>query len=187
MPDAGTGLAFYDAGKVRQIATNLFYGWGYNFYRAENQLRADDQLVRTKAAWLLGTAMTSVVAAETGYRRDFLPPPSRAKPFPDAAAVASAQRLERLAKGIGALEGAIQQQPAPENDRMTQRYRQEAATLKVLIEYDEELVGQCELLRSMVDQQSGTAILEKMAELEGGLEAIRESLLKRDAVLHGRG
>ena len=46
---------FYDAGLLRQIATNLFYGWGYNFYRVENQLRADDQLVRTKAASLLGT------------------------------------------------------------------------------------------------------------------------------------
>lgn len=184
---ANAGMGFYDAGALRQIATNLFYGWGYNFYRAENQLRSDDQLVRSKAAWLLGIAMASVVAAEGEYRREFLPPPSRAKPFPDASAVASAQRLERLAKGIGALEGAIQQQPVPENDRMTQRFRQEAATLKVLMERDEQLVGQCELLRSMVDQQTGMAILEKMADLESGLDAIRGSLMKRDAVLHGRG
>ena len=40
--------SFYDAGTLRQIATNLFHGWGYNFYRAENQLRADDQLVRAR-------------------------------------------------------------------------------------------------------------------------------------------
>jgi hypothetical protein len=37
---------FYDAGALRQVATNLLYGWGYNFYRIENQLRADDRLVR---------------------------------------------------------------------------------------------------------------------------------------------
>ena len=55
MADSG----FYDAGLLRQLATNLFYGWGYNFYRLENQLRADDQLVRTKAASLLGMAMTN--------------------------------------------------------------------------------------------------------------------------------
>ncbi|HEV2350703.1 MAG TPA: hypothetical protein VG028_12745 [Terriglobia bacterium] len=175
--------SFYDAGFLRQVATNLFYGWGYNFYRTENQLRADDQLVRSKAAGLLGIAMTSVGDAESEYRREFLPPPSRAKPFPDAAAVASAQHLERLAKGIGALEALIQQQPVPENDRMTQRYRQEAATLKNLIQFDEMLVGQCELMRSMVDAQKGAAILGKMADLEGGLEAIRATLQKREAVL----
>ena len=43
---------FYDVGPLRQVAINLFYGWGYNFYREENQLRADDQLIRSKAAWL---------------------------------------------------------------------------------------------------------------------------------------
>ena len=58
--------------------------------------------------------MASVEAAESAYRREFLPAPSRCKPFPDAAAVASAQRLERLARGIGALEASIQQQPVPE-------------------------------------------------------------------------
>jgi hypothetical protein len=174
---------FYDAGLLRQVATNLFYGWGYNFYRVENQLRADDQLVRSKAAGLLGIAMASVGDAETEYRRVYLPPPSRQKPFPDAAAVAAAQRLERLAQGIGALEALIQQQPVPENDRVTQRYRQEAPTLKTLIHYDEQLVGQCDLLRSMVDKQDGAAILAKLPDLEAGLEAIRSTLQSREAVL----
>lgn len=177
---------FYDAGALRQIATNLFYGWGYNFYRQENQLRADDQLIRTKATWLLGMAMTSVCAAETEYRREFLPPPSRAKPFPDAGAVASAQNLERLARDIGALEALIQQQPVPENDRMTQRYRLEAPTLKNLIGFDEQLVGQCELLRSMLSSQKGESILKNLPDLETGLAAIRETLRNREAVLHNR-
>lgn len=177
---------FYDAGALRKVATNLFYGWGYNFYRVENQLRADDQLVRAKASWLLGIAMESVVEAEAAYRREFLPPPSREKPYPDAAAVATVQRLERLARGIGALEAAIQQQPVPENDRMTQRYRQEAPTLQALIRCDEQLVGQCDLLRSMVVSQDGAAILEKATELEGGLDAIRATLREREAALFGR-
>lgn len=180
------GLDFYDAGTLRQIATNLFYGWGYNFYRLENQLRADDQLVRTKAAWLLGNAMASICTAETEFRREFLPPPTRAKPFPDAESVASAQRLEKLARDIGALEAFIQQQPVPENDRMTQRYRKEAPTLKTLIGVDEQLVGQCELLRTTVNGQSGSAILKSLPELQTGLEAIRATLHSREAVLHDR-
>lgn len=177
------GNSFYDAGVLRQIATNLFYGWGYNFYRKENQLRADDQMIRSKAASLLGEAMISVSSAESEYRRAYLPPPTRAKPFPDAEAVASAQKLERLAKAIGAVEAALQQQPVPENDRMTQRYRQEAPTLAKLIEHDERLVGQCELLRQAVSGPDGLAILKSLADLEAGLNAIRATLHDRQAVL----
>jgi hypothetical protein len=177
---------FYDAGALRKIATNLFYGWGYNFYRVENQLRADDQLIRSKAASLLGYAVASVAAAEAAYRREFLPAPTRAKPFPDAAAVEAAQRLERLARAIGALEAAIQHQPVPENDRMTQRYRQEAATLASLMEQDERLVGQCEMARSMVDGQGGAAVLKILPDLEAGLEAIHTTLRKREAILLDR-
>ncbi len=181
-----SSFGFYDAGELRQIATNLFYGWGYNFYRVENQLRADDQLVRSKAASLLGIATASVITAETEYRREFLPAPSRAKPFPDAAAVTAAQRLERLARGIGALEASIQQQPVPENDRMTQRYRQEAPTLKTLLGFDEQLVGQCELLRSMVANQNAATILERLNGLGTGLTAIQATLQSRQAVLLDR-
>jgi hypothetical protein len=177
------GFGFYDADPLRQVAINLFHGWGYNFYRVENQLRADDQLVRSKAAWLLGIAMAGVGTAETEYRREFLPPPSRKKPFPDPVAIAAAQRLEALAREIGALEALIQQQPVPENDRMTQRYRQEAPTLQTLIHYDEQLVGQCDLLRAMVDRLDGAAILLKLPDLQSGLEAIRATLHAREAVL----
>ena len=123
------GAGFYEVGPLRRVAINLFYGWGYNFYRKENQLRADDQLVRAKAAWLLGQAVVAVHAAESAYRREALPPPSRANPYPDPAARAGAQALERLGGYIAALDGRLHAAPAPENDRMTQRYRNEADTL----------------------------------------------------------
>jgi len=179
------GDGFYDAGALRQIATNLFYGWGYNFYRAENQLRADDQLIRSKAAWLLGQAMASVCEAESEYRREFLPAPTRAKPFPDATAVESAQKLERLGKEIGALEAFLHHQPVPENDRMTQRFRQEAQTLVTLIACDERLAAQCELVRKSVETKNATAILASVAAIESGLDAIRATLKDRQAVLFG--
>lgn len=182
MPDS----PFYKQGALLQVATNLFYGWGYNFYLVENQLRADDQLVRSKAAWLLGTAMENVCRAEVDYRREFLPAPTRAKPFPDAGAIESAQRLEKLAREIGALEAFIHQQPVPENDRMTQRYRLEAPTLQTLVGYDGQLVGQCDLLRSMVTGHNGAAILKSLPDLEAGLAAIRDTLRNREAVLHDR-
>ncbi|HEY5330765.1 MAG TPA: hypothetical protein VIJ79_12830 [Acidobacteriaceae bacterium] len=178
-----SGLDFYDAGVIRQLATNLFYGWGYNFYRLENQLRADDQLVRAKAGWLLGVAGASVQEAESNYRREFLPVPSRAKPFPDATAVAAAQQLECLAKNISALANRLAELPVPENDRITQRFRQEAPTLAALIAQDEQLVGQCELLRSTLEHRDGAWILEKLPQIQSGLEAIESTLLRRQAIL----
>jgi len=174
---------FYDEGALRQAAINLFHGWGYNFYRAENQLRADDQLVRSKAAWLLGMARAAAEAAEAGYRRDFFAKPTREKPFPDAAVVEGARKLERLVAEIGALGGRLLAQPVPENDRMSQRYRDEADTLKALMARDEQLVGQCALLHEMVDARDGTWALEHLPELQEGLVAIQKTLRDREAVL----
>lgn len=174
---------FYDAGPLRQVATNLFYGWGYNFYRQENQLRADDLLVRSKAAWLLGRARAGVEAAESAYRRSELPPPTREHPFPSPQAVAGAQSLERLAHAIDSLKGRIEALPAPENDRMTQRYRTEAATLEALIAHDEQLIGQADLLRSMTEDAGAATLIAAMPELEGGLAAIRATLHEREAAL----
>jgi hypothetical protein len=178
-----SGSAFYDAGPLEQVAINLFYGWGYNFYRKENQLRADDLLIRSKVGVLLASARKSVEAAESAYRRDFLPPPSREKPRPDAAAVAGSQAIERLSKAIGALIGQMASLPVPENDRMTQRYRQEAATLQNLIASDQKLVGQAELLRSLLDQKDGPWLIEQMPALQDGVNAIGETLRTRQLLL----
>ena len=178
-----SGSAFYDVGPLEQVAINLFYGWGYNFYRKENQLRADDLLIRGKVGLLLASARKSVETAERDYRREFLPPPSREKPRPDATAVAGAQTLELLSKSIGALIALISAQPVPENDRMTQRYRKEADALKQLIESDELLIGQAELLRTMLDQKKGTWMIENVSDLQEGVHAIQETLRKRQLLL----
>ena len=177
---------FYDAGKLRQIANTLFLGWGYNFYRLENQLRADDQLVCAKAAWLLGLAAKSVHAAEAEFRRASILPPTRDRPFPDPAAMATAQSLERLGREIIAIEARLHALPAPEQDLMTLRFRQEAATLSRLIETDELLVGQSELLRTMVDGQAAVAMIEVLDDLQTGLRAIQATLADRESILVSR-
>lgn len=177
------GGPFYDVNKLSQVAVNLFYGWGYNFYKVENQLRADDQMVRAKAAWLLGEAATAVCSAEDDYRREFLPLPTRAKPSADPEALASAQKLERLHREISGLEQFIHQLPVPANDRMTQRYRLEAPTLANLIRFDTLLVGQCDLMRKSVNGVTAQNILKSLPELEAGIAAIRATLHDREAVL----
>lgn len=174
---------FYEVGPLAQVGINLFYGYGYNFYRQENQLRADDQRVRQMACSLLGRARAALDEAESRYRRENIRPPSRANPFPDAAIVANAQALERLGREVGALEGLIRHQPVPENDRMTQRYRQEAPTLAALADKDAVLVGQTELLRSMVEGAAPDAILASKREIEDGIAAISATLHERQSFL----
>jgi hypothetical protein len=175
--------AFYEAGKVRQIANTLLLGWGYNFYRQENQLRADDQMVCAKAAWRLGQAAASVQDAEAQFRRLRIPAPTRANPFPDPEVVARAQALERLSAQILAVEARLHTLAAPAQDLMTLRFRQEGETLEKLVESDELLVGRSEMLRSILEGRDADWILENAAEIESGLRAIQDTLRSREAIL----
>ena len=176
-------MDFYDAGPLKQVAINLFYGWGYNFYRAENQLRADDQMIRSKAASLLGQAHASLDQAEQAFRRERMPLPTRDRPFPDPAALQACQGLERLAGQVGALVARLHALPAPENDRMTQRYRNEAQTLEDLAACDEMLIGQSETLRVLVERKGPDWVLENRAAIEAGVAAIEETVRRRQSIL----
>lgn len=182
-PDLMSGSVFYDVGKLDQIAINLFYGWGYNFYRRENQLRADDLIVREKACYLLGLSRAAVEAAQSTYRREHLPPPSRIKPLPSLEAVAAAQSLEALSISIGQLEGIIRTLPVPENDRMTQRYRQEADTLMALGTCDQRLVGLAETLREMLDGRDAAWVLQNLAQLQDGITLMTARVRERQLLL----
>ena len=178
-------LDFYDASLAQQIATNLFYGWGYNFYQAENQLRADDQLVRAKCVFLLNETANSVGIAESTFRRERLPAPTRAKPFPDAEAVAGAQQLERLHAELLALAARIQTLPVPADDLVFKRYRDEGATLLLLLDRDAQLVGRCELLRSFLVSKDAGWLLGNLTEFLPGIGAVEAALRSREQVLLG--
>jgi hypothetical protein len=178
-----TGPDFYDAGAIRHLAINLFNGWGYDFYRTENQLRADDLTVRAQVCNLLAAARASVESAEQSYRREFLPPPSRAKPRPDPDAVQSAQALEGLGRALGAIEGQIRALPAPENDRMSQRFRREAPTLSRLVEADHAMVGHAEYLRALLASADARWILDNTAALRAQVAAIEAAVQSRRDIL----
>ncbi len=176
---------FYQADAVERVAVNLFHGWGYNFYRAENQLRADDLLVRARTCELLGAARASLEAAESAHRREHLPPPSRARPRPDPQAMESARALERLGRELGALEGQIRALPMPETDRMTQRHRAEAATLARLLQADQALVARADMLRAGLSGAEAPWILEREAGLRGALAELRQAVEARRDLLAG--
>lgn len=141
-----------DAGLAKQVVANLFYGWGYNFYRQENQWRADDLLIRSKLSELLGQCRAHLAALEAAFRREHLPPPTREKPFPDSAAVASVQVLQRAQHEIESVETAIRTAAVPEMDRIHQRHRNEAETLQQLAKVDGDMVLAVVKLRDAIDK-----------------------------------
>ena len=181
-PD-GTVSDFYDVGRAGAIANTLFLGWGYDFYKSVNQLRADDQLIRAKVGQLLGFAQADVAAAETAFRRANIAAPSRAQPFPDPAVVAGARTLERLAREIGGVVGRVAAAPVPPADRMTDRYRDEGETLAYLRDHDRVLVGQAALLRGVVEGKDGAALIASAGEIDEGLTALRRTLEARASAL----
>jgi hypothetical protein len=178
-----SGSAFYDVSALEEIGVNLFYGWGYNFYRLENQLRADDLLLRAKVSWLLGLCRATLETAQSDYRREFLPPPSREKPRPSAEAVADAQALETLSRLVGRLEGRVRALPVPENDRMTQRHRRESLTLEQLRRCDARLVGRAQTLHDMLADKGHQWVLANAELIRAGLASIEQNLEQRQALL----
>ncbi len=174
-----TASGFYDAYADEKLAITLFNGWGYNFYRAENQLRADDLMVRAHVGEMLGAARAGVEAAEAAFRRAHLPPPSRAHPRPDPEAVLHARALETLGARIGALEGQIRALPVPEADRMTQRLRDERATLEALLQADRAMVAGAARLRALLADgppESDESVELTLSGLKQAIQARRDLL-----------
>jgi len=172
-----------DAGVAKQVASNLFYGWGYNFYRHENQLRADDLLIRSKLSELLGQCRAQLAALESSFRREHLPPPSREHPFPDATAVGEAQELQRAQKEIERLETAIRTASVPEMDRVNQRHRNEADLLENLVSVDSDLVWQVKKLHDAIIELDDGATAASMASALLKASGVDATWERREQVL----
>ncbi len=168
---------------LRRFAVNLFHGYGYTYYREENDLRADDQRIRRMVSELLQRARKALSEAEARHRREAFPAPTRAQPFPPPEAQADARRLEGLAGAVSALDGQIAHLPVPGNDFMTQRYRGEAETLRRLAEKDVELVETAHRLTVLIDGLSPAAILAQAGEVEAAIGALRDKVLERQTLL----
>ena len=59
----------------------LLNGYGYNWYRKDNQLRADDLLVRQQAGHFVLEAAKQLQEQEATFAQVHLPPPTRREPL----------------------------------------------------------------------------------------------------------
>jgi hypothetical protein len=169
------------AGPIRKTATLLFYGWGYNFYREENQVRADDLLIRSKVGGILADARRHLMALETQFRRTYLPAPTRDAPYPDKTRIEQARRIGRSSDLIEAVATAIQSAPTPTADFVWLRHRSELGLLEILQGIDVRLVDAAVAFHDAVIERNLAAVSGDTIEddINAGLEPLRVIIRER--------
>lgn len=130
----------------------LLTGYGYNFYNTTNQARSDDLLVRERASYSLGQAITLFSNLRGEYQRRFVPPLTRENPFPPQEAMAQLREMEEIQQAISALESHIRGMSVPTQDRIWWRFRQEQTLLSQLLSFDLQLVRASEQLYQFATQ-----------------------------------
>jgi hypothetical protein len=120
----------------------LFSGTGYNFYDDKNKMRADDLLVRQKASAALADAAQTLTTLDSEFRRRYVPPASRQNPFPPADVMEQVREIGRVRDRARDLSSRILTMPAPAQDKVWFRFRQEATLLTELFTFDYNMVEQ---------------------------------------------
>ena len=142
----------------------LLNGYGYNWYKLDNQLRADDLLIRARASEHLGTAMSRLRAIEAAYRRKYLPPPSREHPDPDPEHLFAARQIRGIAERIAEIDTRLRGAAVPPDDKIWQRHRDELDSLWRVSECDVVLVGAAKELAGIVAGLPLDAAVDAAAE-----------------------
>src|SRR5216684_9184848 len=91
----------------------LLTAYGYNFYSATNQARADDLLVRERASYHLAQAIDMLATLRGDYQRRFIPPLTRANPDPPQEAMAQAREIEATQQALANVETHIRGMAVP--------------------------------------------------------------------------
>jgi hypothetical protein len=130
----------------------LLTGYGYNFYSAKNQARADDLLVRERASYHLAQAADMLTNLRGAYQRLYIPPLTRANPDPPQEALAQLREMEDVQQAISNVESHIRGMAVPAQDRIWWRFREEQLLLMQLLNFDLALVHGSEQVYQYVTQ-----------------------------------
>lgn len=153
------------AGPAKRLLSNLFYGCGYNFYRFDNELLADDLLIRGKLSQLLRECRAHLSVLETAFRRQHRADTGGDYGFLSPAAVTTAQALFRAHRDLDAMETAVRNAVVPEFPRFNGR-RGVSGALGELVVLDGDVVLALVTLRDAVTKlDNGAAAAAKMDEL----------------------
>ncbi len=174
-----------EGNRLQRIGVMLLNGYGYNWYRRENRMRADDLLIRSRASEHLESAAAHLRDLESRYRRRYLPPPIRQHPDPDPQRLAMARRFRAVADRLLELDTRLRGGAAPADDKIWRRHRRESDTLRLLCECDATLVGAAKELADLIAGLPAEADLDPAAErrIEERLDQLAAALARRNDVL----
>ncbi len=162
-----------------QAGERLLNGWGYQWYRKESQIRADDLLVRHRASTLLGQALAALHRAEVALGRVPRKRPGGAVLLPVHARAADLQVLGALVARLDHLRAALGPAAMAQEDRLAARLRHEAGLLAELVACDCLLAVASDAL----DREAAAIAPGAIADLPARLEP---KLVRRAAVLERR-
>lgn len=166
---------------VVQALQVLVAGTGYNFYESRNTMRADDLLVRQRASGALADGARALAAQEVEYRRRFIPPATREAPFPPAVEMEALRALGRLRARLDSAASQIVGMPVPTQDKTWWRYREEKMTLARLLDFDLQMLRQCDALGSQARMLTAEQWHQQLSEA-----AFAPSLQLLDTLIHDR-
>jgi hypothetical protein len=152
--------------RLYRIGVMLLNGYGYNWYRQDNQIRADDLLIRSRASEHLESAAARLRDLESRYRRKYLPPPTREHPDPEPEHLAAARQFRAVAEQILEIDTSLRGAAVPPEDKIWQRHRGEVGTLQQLSECDVILVAGAKELNGFVANVPADVGLDHATELQ---------------------
>jgi hypothetical protein len=171
--------------RLHRIGVMLLNGYGYNWYRWDNQMRADDLLVRSRASEHLERAAARLRDLEGHYRQKYLTPPTREHPDPDPQHLAVAQHFRDVADRILDIDTRLRGAAVPPNDKIWVRQRGELETLQRLGKCDVVLVGGAKELAGLVAKLPSDVGIDPVIEqeIDQHLDQLTGTLTRRGEIL----
>ena len=171
--------------RLYRIGVMLLNGYGYNWYRLDNQMRADDLLVRSRASEHLESVAARLRELDGRYRRKYLTPPTREHPDADPEHLTAAQHFRAVAQRILEIDTRLRGAAVPPDDKIWLRQRGELETLQRLGKCDVLLVADAKELASRVGDLPADAGIDPASEqqINQQLGRLAEALTRRDEIL----
>lgn len=173
---------------MAQAGVLLLNGWGFNWYRAENLLRADDILLRNQADALLGDALSAFRRAEAAFRQRHLAAATRGGQGPDPDRLAELHGFQAMMARLEACRTRLRGASMPPPDRISRPATREAELLDQLGRCDARLAALAQALQIQALQMGMPSISpdglgEWTALSETHVRTLDEALRERARIL----